>query len=197
MTTPAIEVRTIVFATDFSAHSGHAFHAALALAQHFGARLHLFHALHREAERGGACARLTALADEYAPGGSVVAVAVGAAAAEIVKYAERVKADMIVMGSHGRTGLVHVVRGSVAEAVVRHGPCLVLTLRGSAPVPVAAPAAVPLPEPATAHVPPAPPEGRCLVCGHASEPSICDMCRDRIRADAFYWKRGEEKPGSS
>jgi universal stress protein A len=39
------------------------------------------------------------------------------------------KADLIVMGSHGRTGLSHVIIGSVAEAVVRHAYCPVLVVR--------------------------------------------------------------------
>jgi nucleotide-binding universal stress UspA family protein len=42
--------------------------------------------------------------------------------------------DLIVMGTHGRTGLRHVLLGSVAEAVVRAAPCPVFTIRDGAPV---------------------------------------------------------------
>jgi universal stress protein A len=48
---------------------------------------------------------------------------------EICKVAEQEPADLIVMGSHGRTGLAHVLLGSVAERVVRHAPCPVLVAR--------------------------------------------------------------------
>jgi len=56
-------------------------------------------------------------------------VAVGEAVWEICRLAEREHADLIIMGSHGRTGLSHVVLGSVAERVVRHAPCPVLVAR--------------------------------------------------------------------
>jgi nucleotide-binding universal stress UspA family protein len=49
--------------------------------------------------------------------------------AVICRTAEDERADLIVMGSHGRTGLSHVFLGSVAERVVRHAPCPVLVTR--------------------------------------------------------------------
>ncbi len=48
---------------------------------------------------------------------------------EIVMFAERSDVDVIVMGTHGRTALSHVLLGSVAEKVVRHARCAVLTVR--------------------------------------------------------------------
>lgn len=56
-------------------------------------------------------------------------VTVGHPADAIVQTAEALPADLIVMGTHGRTGLQHVLLGSVAEKVVRHAPCPVLTVR--------------------------------------------------------------------
>lgn len=47
----------------------------------------------------------------------------------IVEYSEREDVDMIVIATHGRSGLKRVLIGSVAERVVRHAPCPVLTLR--------------------------------------------------------------------
>lgn len=48
---------------------------------------------------------------------------------EIIRYAREIEADLIVIGTHGRTGLTHVLMGSVAELVVRKAPCPVLTTR--------------------------------------------------------------------
>ena len=47
----------------------------------------------------------------------------------IVRIAQEEKADLIVMGSHGHTGLRHLLLGSVAEKVLRHAPCPVLIVR--------------------------------------------------------------------
>jgi nucleotide-binding universal stress UspA family protein len=52
---------------------------------------------------------------------------------EIGKVAADRKADLIVMGTHGRTGLAHAVLGSTAERVVRFAPCPVLTVKAAAP----------------------------------------------------------------
>jgi nucleotide-binding universal stress UspA family protein len=49
----------------------------------------------------------------------------------IVEYAKAGNTDLIVMGTHGRTGLAHVFIGSVAERVVRTAPCPVLTIGGA------------------------------------------------------------------
>lgn len=49
--------------------------------------------------------------------------------AEIVKLAQERAIDLIVIGTHGRTGLGHVLIGSTAEQVVRHAPCPVLVVR--------------------------------------------------------------------
>ena len=53
----------------------------------------------------------------------------GDAVARIIEYASDVNADLIVMATHGRTGLSHVLLGSVAEHVVRKAPCPVLTFK--------------------------------------------------------------------
>ena len=54
---------------------------------------------------------------------------VGSPADEIVKCAAAEGADMIVMGTHGRTGVVRLLLGSVAEAILRHAQCPVLTIK--------------------------------------------------------------------
>jgi len=56
----------------------------------------------------------------------------GDAVDRIIEYAADVNADLIVMATHGRTGMSHVLLGSVAEQVVRKAPCPVLTLKNPA-----------------------------------------------------------------
>jgi universal stress protein A len=53
----------------------------------------------------------------------------GIPAQEIITLAETGGFDLIVMGTHGRTGVPHMLIGSVTERVIRHAPCPVLTLR--------------------------------------------------------------------
>lgn len=69
----------------------------------------------------------------------------GDTAAEVLQVADDVGADLIVMGTHGRTGMGRVLMGSVAESILRGSPCPVLVVKG--PVPTTA-AVVPTPEPA-------------------------------------------------
>ncbi len=56
-------------------------------------------------------------------------ICLGSPASEIISYAEEVEAELIVMPSHGRTGIKHFALGSVAERVVRMAHCPVLVLR--------------------------------------------------------------------
>lgn len=59
----------------------------------------------------------------------VRSVRTGAPFLEIIRYAQQANIDLIVMATHGRTGLKHVLLGSVAEKVVRKSGCPVLTVR--------------------------------------------------------------------
>ncbi len=82
-----------------------------------------------------ALAELQALRDAHLGGLPRVEIAVAqhaSAADGICAHARNVEADLIVLSTHGRTGLAHMLIGSVAEKVVRHAPCPVLTLRSKA-----------------------------------------------------------------
>jgi universal stress protein A len=192
MTAPMnFRLRHVLFASDFSPYSDHAFEAALALAQHFGARLHLLHVVHHPHEREAAHAALNRFATERAaPVDFVVSVTTGSPAAEIVAHAAREKVDLIVVGSHGRTGLPHVLHGSVAEAVRRHAHCLVLTIRKSGELPFeAAESRVEAPRVSAGG---AVHRDRCLVCALPSAETICATCRNHIQAEAFNrWRQWE------
>ena len=61
-------------------------------------------------------------------------VSVGKPAEEILRVAQEEAVDLIVMGTHGRTGLRHVLVGSVAETVMRIAPCPVFTVKAGAQV---------------------------------------------------------------
>jgi nucleotide-binding universal stress UspA family protein len=131
----------ILVALDFSPPSDAALAYARTVAATFGGALHLLHVVENEFlrpiaadPRGIEDAALTRLryrlrADDYTRFRASTAVERSDDAAdEIVTYARSRGVDLIIMGTHGRTGLAHVLVGSVAERVVRSAPCPVLTL---------------------------------------------------------------------
>ena len=141
-----ISIQRILYVTDFSEPARNAKQYALALAEKFGAELHAFHAVSEEvvvpapdtamiwlkAEEERAKQQLTA---EFTGSGPTRAVTLevrqGNAVQEIVRYAGEKNVDLIVIGTHGRTGLSHVLLGSIAEKVVRLATCPVLTVHPS------------------------------------------------------------------
>ncbi len=135
---------TLVVTTDFSANSVVAVQPALAIAERFGARIVLIHVLEAPSSDPGHAAKesLRGLAEmaheqlvefgEREIGGRVVwkpEVAAGPAPQAITDAAARHAADLIVVATHGRTGVLHLLLGSVAERVVRTATCPVLTVR--------------------------------------------------------------------
>jgi universal stress protein A len=144
-----MEIRQILAPTDFSEFSKQAIESAFALAQTFGAKLLLLHVVELPAypvEGFVPSTMGTTLIDDLQrqasldlaqvlpePPNATVEVSrqvvVGIPYRKIVEVAEAAKADLIVVATHGRTGLSHLVMGSVAERVVRTAPCPVLTIR--------------------------------------------------------------------
>lgn len=139
---PLTAVHRILWATDLSPVSEGAWHYALKLADVFAAKVILLHAL-RPTKLAGVADR--AREDYLVPvqrelerrQQSVEAlglsahrkVVVGVPAEVIVAEAQLEQADLIVMGTHGRSGLPHVLVGSVAAAVIRKAPCPVLAVK--------------------------------------------------------------------
>jgi nucleotide-binding universal stress UspA family protein len=149
-----LTISRILVPVDFSAYSERAREYAIELAGRFGASLHLLHVVEdpiatgvwggetvipnltelREELVDGAERQLVTYRDAAARAGvSVVStVQVGLPAITIVEHAKSLGVDLIVMGTHGRTGMAHLLMGSVAERVLRHAPCPVLTIREAA-----------------------------------------------------------------
>lgn len=142
--------RVILHATDFGASSTKAFHVAGAMARDRQARLLVLHVAPRPLSTfGGAEAippqdvefnlhdarvRLAGMAPP--PGVPMdTRLEVGEAAETILAVARETGCELIVLGTHGRSGVSRLLMGSVAEQVVRSAPCPVLTLR-SEPIPV-------------------------------------------------------------
>ena len=186
MTEP-LRMRNVLFATDFSDASRAAGVTAAAFARHFGARLHVLHVVPPITDPTLAPGELRAVAAELEPGLVVVtAIASGRVARNIVDYARRNAIDLIVIGTHGRTGVSHALLGSVAEAVTRRARCRVLT------VPASLPDAGP---PATGEEA-AETRTTCRVCGtETPDELICEACRAKIRGEALEHKLREERAG--
>ena len=123
-----VKVREILFPTDYSDVSANAGRTAAQLASHFGTRLHVVHVVPPVTDPGPADALPAAVAALGSGVDVVSAVLNGPPARAIVSYARRHAVDLIVMGTHGRTGVSRAVLGSVAEAVVRRASCRVLTV---------------------------------------------------------------------
>jgi nucleotide-binding universal stress UspA family protein len=139
-----LHLRTILHPTDFSACSDSAFHAACSLARAYGAELVLVHVAAPAPEGADAETSLLPHSDEVkdaiwnklsALRGANANVVVsqhirnGEPTDEILRLAAEINADMIVIGTHGRTGLGRLLMGSVAEEVIRKAVCPVLTVK--------------------------------------------------------------------
>jgi universal stress protein A len=146
-----VEIRAILAPTDFSRHAEAAVQFACGLAERLGAALHLLHVLpdvilpvgpdpllvpvlpaefYAESEAASHEA-LTRILDPTwgRPPRVEIAVRRGDTIDGIVGHATDRAIDLIVIATHGRTGLSHALLGSVAERIVREAPCPVLTIR--------------------------------------------------------------------
>jgi nucleotide-binding universal stress UspA family protein len=149
MVTNRVQIKRILCPTDFSDFSSRALEHAAALAAHFDARLDLLHVVPNALSPGGG-AYFPARSELLRQAGLELRRCAGEAVQsqvsvetdlregepwrEIEAQAESLPADLVVMGTHGRTGFEHFLLGSVAEKVLRRAPCPVLTVgRGVRP----------------------------------------------------------------
>jgi nucleotide-binding universal stress UspA family protein len=146
-----MKIKRLLVPLDFSANSSHALDYAADFAKTFKAELLVLHVVEPiyyavPDFTGGAAAAMAGVLDEQRHGARAQLLQIerryakrriklrillqsGSAYQAIVDTARRLKADMIVMTTHGRTGMSHLLMGSVAERVVRSATCPVLTLR--------------------------------------------------------------------
>ncbi|NBT12143.1 MAG: universal stress protein [Planctomycetia bacterium] len=138
--------KTILFPTDFSLASDAALPHAEALAKQSAARLLIVHVEEPPLAYGGgelyyglpepSSERILKMLEDVRPADPAVTFAhrltMGDPAGEIVRIAAEEGAEMIVLGTHGRTGVTRLLMGSVAEAIVRRAPCPVLVYRETA-----------------------------------------------------------------
>jgi universal stress protein A len=134
-----LRIATILHPTDFSPIAEHAFHLACSLARDHGGRIIVLHVAEppivgyggvmTPPPKGDWKAMEDQLARVYVPDARIPIehlLVEGTPVAEILRVAQESNCDLIVMGSHGRTGLAHLLMGSVAEHVVRKATCPVL-----------------------------------------------------------------------
>lgn len=138
-----IPITTILHPTDFSKPSEYALRFACALARDYRARLLLLHVVEPPVYYGELGMTVPLPADFHesiqrrlehlVPADAGIPVeslqVEGNASAEILRIAEEKQCSLIVLGTHGRTGLSRVLLGSVAEDVIRHSRIPVLTLK--------------------------------------------------------------------
>jgi nucleotide-binding universal stress UspA family protein len=141
--------KNVLFATDFSAGSDYAFDYAISLVRRCDAKLNVIHVINEPVDlRGFYVPHISfeKLEEEIELGAKKLMeqfvrthlndftnfetfIVPGIAYDEIIKKATDIGADLVVLGTHGRTGLDHVLFGSTAEKVVRKSPVPVMTIR--------------------------------------------------------------------
>jgi len=143
-----IQIKRLLTPTDFSDFSKQALHYAVEFARSFRAELHLVNVVEPYAYPADMFGQVGMVDVENAlekaaheeianwqknniPEGitSVAAVLHGRPFSEIIRYAQEHQIDLLIMGTHGHSGIDHFLLGSTAEKVIRKAPCPVLTVR--------------------------------------------------------------------
>lgn len=127
-------IKRILYPTDFSPYSNQAYFHAVRLAEVHGASLTILYVFNAKADEGhrGKGHWLEQL-EQIRPTNPDIPVShvmlEGDPGVEIPRYAADARIDMVVMGTHGRTGKERMLMGSVAEQTLRSAPCSVLVVK--------------------------------------------------------------------
>ncbi|MBI1822221.1 MAG: universal stress protein [Nitrospirae bacterium] len=122
----------------------------------------------------------------------------GVPSIEIIKAAREVQADLVVMGTRGRTGLAHILLGSTAERVIQRAQCPVLTVKAETMRAEKGEKKQTIEEKRNTVkelVPPGENLTFCHLCAQPSHDIICDACKVRVQSEAFDMKQRVEKEG--
>ena len=146
-----LRISKILYPTDFSELSLIALRYARAFSEQFDAQLYCMHVVDEAQQYWSALGpeatpvappvddileaagkQMQSFADEHLMGmefAPITKVVLGKPFVEIVTYAREITCDLLIMATHGRSGIMHALMGSTAEKVVRKSPCPVLTVR--------------------------------------------------------------------
>jgi nucleotide-binding universal stress UspA family protein len=216
-TTPGLEIKRILVPTDFSECSRTAIVYAAELARIYQAKIFLLHVVESSVysldtslippgDPFGLREKLVEMTEKEAAlirksgfdaEGECV---IGLPAIEIVRAVQEKKADLVVMGTHGRTGLSHILLGSTAERVIQRAPCPVLTvkaeMKGAAASGSWTEDQLEEKRRAVKELAPQGAKGAyCHLCGQPAHDIICDACKIRVQTEAFDHKQRIEKEG--
>lgn len=215
-TTPGLEIKRILVPTDFSECSRTAIIYASELARIYQAKIFLLHVVESSVysldtslippgDPFGLREKLVEMTEKEAAlirkGGFDVEgeCVIGLPAIEIVRAVQEKKVDLVVMGTHGRTGLSHILLGSTAERVIQRAPCPVLTVKAEKKEAAAGSWTEGQLEEKRRTVKELIPQGAkgtfCHLCGQPAHDIICDACKIRVQTEAFDHKRRIEKEG--
>jgi nucleotide-binding universal stress UspA family protein len=131
-----LPVKTLLHPTDFTEASRHAFETACEIARDRGAHVVVLHVVPHGNRHSTEVALGNPLSGfrDIAPDVTIeTRIERGDPAAEILRVADEAKCDIIVMGTHGKTGPSHWLTGHVVDKVVQRAVCPVLTMRNSFP----------------------------------------------------------------
>ncbi|MHB8483614.1 MAG: universal stress protein [Nitrospiria bacterium] len=210
-----LNIKKILVPTDFSACSETAMEYGGSLARNFKARIILLHVMEASVyaldnslipsgdpfglrqkliEMTGQSVDLLKESGIEADGHCVT----GVPSVEIIKAVKEFDTDLIVMGTHGRTGLAHILLGSTAERVIQRAHCPVLTVKAETRGEEKGEKGQTIEDKRNLIkelVPPGEKLTYCHLCGQPSHDILCDACKVRVQSEAFSMKQRVEKEG--
>jgi universal stress protein A len=210
-----LEIKRILVPTDFSDSSKKAEDQAVFLAKIFKAKITLLHVIESSAyaldtslippgDPFGLREKLVDMTEQRVRllkenGADAEGICViGVPYVEIIKAVQEYGADWVIMGTHGRRGLAHVLLGSTAERVIQRVQCPVLTVKADRKTAAKGGQKETLEAQrlrVKEMVPPGEAKAYCHLCGQLSHDIICDACKVRVQSEAFEMRQRVEKEG--
>jgi nucleotide-binding universal stress UspA family protein len=206
------KIKKIMVPIDFSDCSQEALQYAGSLAQLFGAEVMLLHVIEspvygvdltlmQPGETSDLRRKLSEMIEHAVDQMKAIGVTAegrfvtGFPSVEIIKAVKEHGADLVVIGTHGRTGLAHILLGSTAERVIQRASCPVVTVKSAkAPKEKGAISEEEI-RAIKQEVPSVKGMTFCHLCAQPSDEVICETCKIRVQAEALERKKRVEKEG--